>query len=465
MDDCIATDSEIGRVVENTRTHATALMLWSMCRILGIFLSLPQLPDQNRQLNNSITAPKEKYQISQVVARLLEIFIDQKNKDASSSPIILNEESFRTLENTINNAVVYCETFSFRLTRAFNSNNLTGYEAQQLNDSGETLYLRMHMAMVSFVSFSPNYRLKAIATFNKLSSKLEEMLPTLEKSIFGQSITPLIQRIRTILAAIGFLFKLPLSELTNERGTNDKEIFYQFVIITLHDLYSLKNLYDTISYVTWHLETGNADTVAQLSLPQDNGIENALSLLDRNYSKLRTVLNNVNSDLQLDNAFYPDLIKRFLRAIFQIEPITFELDKQLHKILKALKIPKDDALLYEENLHEMVPSALEQEGSDYDIQYEYNKTVEKIDNTFLQIGTQAVLLTRRMWRTLARQLLHICVGNMTYQMNDILTNIIQRLTFPAITAYLTEIQTFSNRQVAVDFDTMNNFEEAVTPKG
>lgn len=460
-DDCTATDIEIGKVVGNTKAHAAALLLWSMRKILGIFLSLPITTQQHLQLTKSVTALEQKYQISQAVTRILEIFDYQINKDSNSPPIIVEENSFRALEATIDNVVNGCNKFSRCVIAASKSNTFNEFEEELVNGSGQTLYLLTYKAMVPFVSFSPNYKLKAIKTFNKLSSMLDGVLSTLEKSAFGESIRPLMQRYKTFVDETHFLFKFPTSELTSISGSNDKGIYHQFVLIKIHDVYDLEHLYNTISYVASYLETADEATISRLPLPQN--MQKTIFSLDQNYSQLRTVLINVNRDLQKENTPYPGLIKRFLSAICQLEPIRFELDKQLFEILGALKKPKEDNFAPEEIIHEFVRGGLEQDGSDYDIRHDYNQNVEQIDKKMLQTWNHVVLLTRRIWRTLACQLFQIFnVVNLSYEVNGILANITQRLKFPDITSYLTEIPTISYQQIVVEFDTMNSFEKAVT---
>lgn len=460
-DDCKSVDNEIGRVVKNTRASATALMLWSMRKILGMFLSLPISPRSNVDLRDTVTAMEESYQISQAVARMLEIFDYQINKDTNIRPGNVPKKVFQSLETAIENTVIDCETFAVHVTNASKSNKLSTPQAKKIISSGHAMYLQTNKAMLPFISFSPNYKLAAIATFENLVPKLDAVLTTLQKSAFGESLLLFMRRFKLILERLNYLFMLTRSELTSVGGENDKEIVHQFVIIKLHDAYALNHLYETISCVESYLETAAAATIAQLSLPENHSLLRTCASLDRSFTMLRNVLSSIKLDLEQENVSYPEIINGFLANIFELEPIRSILDKQFLEILKALQIPMDDDFRSTKAVTEFVRSGLQQDRAEYNIRRDYNNSAEQIDKKCLQNWNHVILLTRLLWRNFARELLTFSNdNNSTYEINDVLANIIEGLKLADITAYLTELPTISSQQIMIEFDTLNSFEKA-----
>lgn len=434
---CLGTSSRMKGAREFTSVQITVSMLWKV-RQIGEQLN------KNHDLENSVRGREITIRHSTVARHLLHIFDHQINKKRRHVFIYPRFQSMieaitkvdNAATNFLNNVDQFCKD-----------------ENEQPNETVEKLYTEIYNAMVPLLPNDLTYKLKAIESYNKLSSNMDEIVEILKKSTFGTGILSFVAEYRAILEQIKVLLDSPLNITTvSKNGSNSGAFALQLVIVEVIDIYAVENLCSTFLLITSDLEELDAATIESLSLPEES-IAATCALLRDSIDELKEFIADITSDL---NALS---FQTVFAKIFPLGKNRLTIYNQLNKILKALKMPKRDADAHVGS--DEIVSALEQFPV-YDIRYDYKNTIAEIVKIFSENWHPVFILLRNIWLDFADNLVKVFKKSLHNDILLFISDSVLKVQFWTMTNYLAKRSTITENHLKFKFDGLIYFEQSLT---
>lgn len=472
--ECLFAIKQMRQMTENSRIEAAILILWEQRNIGEQLISCGDQLERNPQLNSVVKIAEQKYQFSEAVNHTLQMLSAFRECAANNSVALLGRKHFIHFEEMSSNIGISSEHF-FRVISEFND-RATGKQApvtieakNLLIGSAEKMYIEAQSAVSKLLSYSEqnSYVFEAIKTFKEMSLMLSGVYKTLEMSNFGKKVKPLVANYDSILTEI--TFSMDIAE--NGCSTTDEEkrtkLFAQYALIKIFEQFRFKVAFKAIPYIASFLEKSSKATVANLELPASDTLNATCALFEQRLIQLKQLLADFKNDMQNETVPFEEFLLTFLEQIFSKNDHNLKLDEQFIDILKACR-PSGDTkgmqteLEAIENQLGLIPCGALVSDPVYNIRHDYPKLVERINEEILHNRRHVVRLIRRLWYSLAKQLLVITgESEVSYKVKELLTDIIQQLQFRSTTTTLRKMPDHDGQLVVpIEFEVLKDFESS-----